>query len=216
LAEVTTIAELGTAGGTLVLALATFASVRSANRAARVAERSLLVGLRPTLMPSRPQDPDEQVGFVDGRVLHVPAGSAAVVHEEGRVLMAIALRNVGAGLAVLEGWHVRRGFTRAGEPHGDPADFRRLSRDLYIAPGDTGYWQGAVRDSSDPLHHEVRRALDSEETLTVEILYSDQEGGQRFVTRFGLRRHEGEWRAAAGRHWALDAGRRRRASPRAG
>ena len=37
-----TISALATAGGTLVLALATFASVRSANRAARVAERSLL------------------------------------------------------------------------------------------------------------------------------------------------------------------------------
>ena len=36
---------LATAGGTLVLAVATFSSVRSANRSARVAERSLLAGL---------------------------------------------------------------------------------------------------------------------------------------------------------------------------
>lgn len=49
----TTISSLATAGGTLVLAVATFASVRSANRAARLAEQSLLVGLRPVLMPSR-------------------------------------------------------------------------------------------------------------------------------------------------------------------
>jgi hypothetical protein len=40
MADITTIAELGTAGGTLILAVATFGSVRSANRAARVAERS--------------------------------------------------------------------------------------------------------------------------------------------------------------------------------
>lgn len=39
-----TISSLATAGGTLVLAVATFSSVRSANRAARVAEKSLLVG----------------------------------------------------------------------------------------------------------------------------------------------------------------------------
>jgi hypothetical protein len=50
------IASLATAIGTLVLAVATFASVRSANRAARAAEQSLLVGLRPLLMPSRLQD----------------------------------------------------------------------------------------------------------------------------------------------------------------
>ena len=46
-----TIASLATAGGTLVLAVSTFASVKSANRAARAAERSLLAGLRPLPMP---------------------------------------------------------------------------------------------------------------------------------------------------------------------
>jgi len=38
MADLTAIASLATAGGTLVLAIATFGSVRSANRAARVAE----------------------------------------------------------------------------------------------------------------------------------------------------------------------------------
>jgi hypothetical protein len=41
-ADWTTISALSTAGGTLVLAAATFASVRSANRSARAAERSML------------------------------------------------------------------------------------------------------------------------------------------------------------------------------
>ena len=45
-----TTASLATAAGTLVLAVATFASVRSANRAARTAERALLEGLRPVLV----------------------------------------------------------------------------------------------------------------------------------------------------------------------
>jgi hypothetical protein len=53
----TTISSLATAAGTLVLGVATFASVRSANRAARAAEGSLLAGLRPLLVPSRLQDP---------------------------------------------------------------------------------------------------------------------------------------------------------------
>jgi hypothetical protein len=47
------ISALATGFGTLVLAVATFAAVRSANRAARAAERSLLAGLRPLLVPSR-------------------------------------------------------------------------------------------------------------------------------------------------------------------
>ena len=51
MADWATISALATAGGTLVLAVATFASVRSGNRAARLAERSLELGLRPLLMP---------------------------------------------------------------------------------------------------------------------------------------------------------------------
>ena len=49
----TTISSLATAFGTLVLAVATFVSVRSSNQSARTAERALDVGLRPVLFPSR-------------------------------------------------------------------------------------------------------------------------------------------------------------------
>ena len=203
LAEITTIASLGTAGGTLVLAVATFASTRSANRAARVAERSLVLSSRPTLVPSRPTDPVEEVDFIDDR-LHVPGGSGIVIHEEDRVLLAMALRNVGSGLAVLQGWFLRCGFTRSAD-HADPDGFRETSRDIYIAAGDTGFWQGAVRDNTDPLHDEVRRALDNGSPFTVELLYTDQED-RRFVTRFALRQMDGGWTTSAGKHWVLDQG----------
>ena len=66
-ADWVTISALATAAGTLVLALATFASVRSANRAARVAERSLLEGLRPLLLASKLDDPPQKIGFVDDK-----------------------------------------------------------------------------------------------------------------------------------------------------
>lgn len=56
-----TVSSLATAGGTLVLAVATFGSVRSANRAARAAEGSLLAGLRPLIVPSHLQDPPEKI-----------------------------------------------------------------------------------------------------------------------------------------------------------
>ena len=44
MADWVTISAIASAGGTLVLAAATFSSVKSANRAARVAERSLMAG----------------------------------------------------------------------------------------------------------------------------------------------------------------------------
>ena len=63
MADWSTISSLATAGGTLVLAAATFYAVRSSNRSARVAERSLLAGMRPVLVPSRLEDPPEKVLF---------------------------------------------------------------------------------------------------------------------------------------------------------
>jgi hypothetical protein len=99
-------AAWGTTAGTLVLAGATFAAVRSGGRSARVAERTLLVGLRPLLVTSRAQDPPEQVQFADGRTFDVRAGRAMVRQEDGVIYLAIPLRNVGSGIAVLHGYHL--------------------------------------------------------------------------------------------------------------
>src|SRR4051794_27553412 len=105
-ADWTTISALATAGGTLVLAAATFYSVRSANRAARTAERSLLAGIRPVLVTSRLQDPPEKVGFIDNRWFKVDGGRAIaeLSEDEDVVYLVIALRNVGSGMAVLDRW----------------------------------------------------------------------------------------------------------------
>ena len=203
MADITTIAELGTAGGTLVLAMATFASVRSANRAARVAERALLLGERPMLVPSRAEDPDEEVSFLNERV-HLPGGGAVVVHKADRMLLAVSLRNVGAGVAVIQGWQALPGRLLPSDSHGEPSEYRPHNRDLYIAPGDTGFWQGAIRDAADPLHAAMGEALEREDELTLDILYTDQEGNQSFITRFLVSRSDDGWGAAAVRHWALD------------
>jgi hypothetical protein len=205
----TTSAELATAVGTLVLSAATFASVRSANRAARTAERSLLEGLRPLIVASRMQDPPEKVGFVDDHWVRVGGGHAIVEVTDSVIYMAIALRNIGRGMAVLHGWFATDGGTSATRPDHEPIEnFRRLTRDIYIPPGDLGFWQGALRDPAEPIFDEVRTMAKSSESMTIELLYGDQEGGQRAISRFALRPHEidGEqvWLASVGRHWHLD------------
>ena len=103
-------ASLATALGTLVLAVATFGSVRSANRAARAAEQSLLVGLRPLLVPSRFQDESQKIMFGDGKWIHVPGGRATVQAEDGAIYLIMSLRNVGRGIAVVHGWHFYPGW----------------------------------------------------------------------------------------------------------
>jgi hypothetical protein len=190
MADWVTISSLATAGGTLVLAVATFSSVKSANRSARVAERSLLVGMRPVLIPSREGDPLERIRFGDGQIVQVPGhGGAAEVHN-GMVFLALGLRNGGNGLAVIHGWRARirrdpdsPGSGRAIEV---PAldEFRAQQLDLFIPAGDSGYWQGAMRDPTMPGYDEVRRSLESGGAIEVDLLYGDHEGGQRTIARF--------------------------------
>ena len=143
------VASLATALGTLVLAVATFGSVRSANRAARAAEQSLMVGLRPLLVPSRLQDETQKVMFGDGRWLHIPGGRAALQAEDDVIYLTMSLRNVGRGIAVVHGWRLYGNW----DPHRpQPAvdEFHRQTRDLYLPPGDVGFWQAAFRDEDDP------------------------------------------------------------------
>lgn len=204
-----TISALATAGGTLVLALATFASVRSANRAARVAERSLLAGLRPLLVPSRFDDPPQKVNFVDDKWVVAEGGRGVAEAGETAIYFVIPLRNVGAGIAVLHGWSFLPGL-RLEDSHPQAEDFTRLTRDLYVPVGDVGFWQGAFRDPAAPEFAAAREAIEEPTYLTIDLLYGDHEGGQRMISRYVLNpREDGAWIAAAGRHWNLD-----RADPR--
>ena len=135
MADWVTISSLATAGGTLVLAVATFSSVRSANRSAAWPSDRCSSGLRPVLIPSR----EEQL-------------------------------------------------------------------DLYIPAGDTGYWQGAMRDPQEPGYPEVLAALRADDLIQIDLLYGDHEGGQRTVVRFVVSRWpevEGR-RAYVIRYWDVD------------
>lgn len=206
MADWVTISSLATAGGTLVLAAATFASVRSANRSARVAERALQVGLRPLLLPSRLEDPMMKVMWVDGHFARLEGGRACVEVVDGVIYLAMSLRNVGSGMAVLHGWHPAPRGLRADEPHAESEQFRSQTRDLYVPPGDVGFWQGAFRDPTEPGYDELCDAIQQHRRLSVELLYGDHEGGQRVVTRFSLTAAgDGSvWLSSVGRHWNLD------------
>jgi len=208
-ADWATISSLATAGGTLVLATATFAAVRSSNRAARAAEASLQAGLRPLLVPSRLGDPPQRIGYADGKWVEA-AGSAGVVEAtEANVYLAISLRNVGNGIAVLDGWHFYPESSLQTD-HAHLDEFTRLTVDLYVAPGDIGFWQGTFRDPTSPDFAGAKAAAERRNWCMVEILYGDYEGGQRVVTRFALIPHEnGGWVATVARHWNID-----RAAPR--
>jgi hypothetical protein len=212
-----TVASLATAVGTLVLAVATFASVRSANysaraadqaariaeQSARIAERSLMAAERPLLMSSRLQDPEQKIQFLEGRFVRVDGGAATLEVADGVVYMVISVRNVGTGLAVMHGWRVEVN----GQPqqtHPPLEDFTTQTRDIYVAPGDVGFWQGALRDPATAQFKTVAAAVEAGDPMMLSILYGDWEGGQRVISQFALRRAGEKWLTTTGRHFNVD------------
>jgi hypothetical protein len=198
------IASLATAAGTLILAVATFASVRSGRRAARVAERALLAGTQPILAPSRLTDPDTKIMFQEGHWVVAPGGRGVAEVSEQAIYLAISVRNVGPGLAVLHSWSPGQGDFIANPDHADPKTFHRLTRDLYVPSGDAGFWQGALRDPASAEFATMARAIEDQQRLFIDILYGDHEGGQRVISRFILTAHDDRWLASVGRYWNLD------------
>jgi hypothetical protein len=200
-----TISSLATAGGTLVLAVATFSAVRSANRSARVAEQALQEQRRPVRVHARLDDGAQKIMFADGHWSRVEGSQAAVDEGDGVIYLVLALRNVGAGLAVLQGWYPWDRHVLGDVPHPEPDDFRQHTRDIYIAPGDTGLWQGALREADDDVRRAFVAARADRRPVTVDLLYSDQVGGQRTISRFGLiPAGDDHWLGSVGRHWNLD------------
>lgn len=208
-------AAWGTSVGTLVLAGATFAAVRSSNRSARIAERSLLAGLRPVLTTSRRDDPAVEVQFADGRIFDTGWGDALVRRENGVIYLALQLRNGGAGVAHLVAYRLEpepaqrvaqdpRGLARhrRGDPAPDPTLFTEQQRDLYIAAGELGHWQAALRDTSTELYTAMSEAITSLGRVTIDLLYGDIEDGQPTITRFVLLPSERDkWRCDVTHHW---------------
>jgi hypothetical protein len=207
MADWVTISALATAGGTLVLAGATFASVRSANRAARAAERSMLAGLRPLLMPSRLDDAPQKIGFADAKWLVAPGGGGAAEATDEAVYLGFAVRNAGSGIAVLHGWYFYPVAPTGtdGDDHPPIEEFQTLTRDLYIPANDVGFWQGVFRDPATSEFAAAHAAIEARQRLGVDVLYGDHEGGQRVITRFAMIPRESDgWIVSAARHFNID------------
>jgi hypothetical protein len=219
-----TVSSLATAGGTLVLAVATFSSVRSANRSARTTERALQIGLRPVLFPSRPQAPTQVLRWGDDHWAKLTGGGAVLEDTNDVIYLAMSLRNVGSGIAVLHGWQVGpdappishdadignmiagMAFAPAMIPP-EGTQFRPQTRDLYVPPGDDGFWQAAIRRPEDPDRSRTLANVAAAQPLVIDLLYGDQEGGQRTISRFTINPNpvkEHEWICTVIRHWYLD------------
>ncbi len=206
MADAATISSLATAGGTLVLAVATFASTRSSNRSARIAERALDLNLRPVLIPAHEWDKSERVTFGDNEIVQLRGGFASVEARGENLYFAAQLRNVGGGLGVLTSWWMRTDPTPDLETRPALDEFNAQQRHLYVPPGDVGYWQGAIRETDTDRGDRAGlcAAIASRQRLALFLRYADQDGGHDTLTRFTLMPDQnGDWIFGIGRHWTL-------------
>jgi hypothetical protein len=117
----------------------------------------------------------------------------------------MTVRNVGTGLGVLDRWALREQLDVGNFQPSPTDDFRRLTRDLYVPPGDFSFWQGALRDPTDPVFTRTREAIKDRRRLNLELLYGDMEGGQRTISLFTFTPMDnGGWLTTLSRHFYLD------------
>jgi hypothetical protein len=156
-------------------------------------------------MPSHLTDPEQKVGFADNRWLKVPGGGGAAAVSPEAVYLAMSVRNVGNGIAILHSW--RFVADRVLGTEAPPLEeFHGLTRDLYVPVGDVGFWQGVFRDPDSDDFRAAADAIEGRQPVTVDVLYGDHEGGQRVITRFSMTPRQGgeSWMVSTGRHWNID------------
>ncbi|HLH99339.1 MAG TPA: hypothetical protein VKV06_01040 [Acidimicrobiales bacterium] len=65
------------------------------------------------------------------------------------------------------------------------------------------FWQGALRDPTDPLFEAVAQGIKAG-AIGVDLLYADHEGGQEAMSRFAVvRTGEDRWWVSMARHHAV-------------
>jgi len=83
-------------------------------------------------------------------------------------------------------------------------EFTGQIRDLYLAAGDIGFWQSALRDPAADVFKAVGAAIETRKPLMVSVLYGDFEDGQRMISQLALWYENQRWLTSSGRHFQLD------------
>jgi hypothetical protein len=157
-------------------------------------------------VPSLGDAPVQKALWRGGHTARIGGARAIVEEEDGVIYLAMSLRNLGSGIALLHGWYARPGeemFTDS--PRADVDAFRRLTIDLYVPVGGDGYWESAVREEDDPWREDFLSVIKERRGFSIDLLYGDQTGGQRSVSRFlVLPSGDDGWYCQGGRHWNVD------------
>ncbi|HEX9545906.1 MAG TPA: hypothetical protein VF942_01130, partial [Acidimicrobiales bacterium] len=104
----------------------------------------------------------------------VGGGRGLLEDDGGTVYLAMSLRNVGLGIAVIQGWRVEPDPSMREMTRPEPDLFRPQSRDLYVPAGDVSFWQAAMRNGEDADCPEVMGAIYDRRTLLIERMTPEE------------------------------------------
>jgi hypothetical protein len=85
------------------------------------------------------------------------------------IYLAMSLRNVGTGIGVLHGWVFYPERLSGDVDRPDAGHFQRLTRDIYVPAGDTGFWMSAFRDPASNEFVRARTAIAARQALTIDL-----------------------------------------------
>jgi len=224
--------QIAVAIGTLVLGAIAWWTARAASKTAKAAEDQVEAQTRPLLIDVGPrivqpqqfggvpvQRLAEEITFEDGYVIRVSsiAGLIAGHGREDRHYLSIPLRNVGVGIALIEGIALleARYPGTTPKPNVPPGEQTRLNfvvRDTETQDGlshfravvGAGFWD---EDYDRPAGPMKEPPWDGEGVIGLEVGYTDLAGQQRTRTHLEVRRDRetGRWSMSRVTH-QFDAG----------
>ena len=185
-----------------MLAVATFASTRSANHSARIAERALDLNLRPVLIPAHEWEPTERITFHD-EIVRAPRrvrGSRGARRQPLLRRAAPQRRRRDRRADVVEGQgrpaHAAARSRTLAEPP-DPDTLRRAAAEPVRAGRRRRVLAGCDprrRHRSGRRRRAPARDRSAGDRLTLFLRYADQDGGHDTITRYSIIPDEnGDW-----------------------
>ena len=116
----------------------------------------------------------------------IGGGDGGLGPRDSVLYFSLSLRNVGNGdrRAARVAGKSSNQAPHTNEPRPPLDEFVMQTRDMYIPVGDIGFWQGAIRDLADPRYPAARKTVENRNEWMVDLLYGDQDGGQRAISRF--------------------------------
>lgn len=117
------------------------------------------------------------------------------------VYLAVSIRNVGSGVAVLHGWHVQAGL-QTQRSHPPLEEFTTQNLDIYVAPDGNGLWLSALRDPAPGLITAPQCWLFSARWLRLSDMTENNAAREVCIWTYWVRPEAEEgFKALLARHW---------------